>query len=129
MKGGVTMTNPLRELEALGQSVWLDDIDREHLRSGLFERLITEDGLSGATGNPTIFEHSIDHGTAYDEQMRQLITQGKDAQAIYETLAMTDVRQVADLLRPIYERTDGQDGFVSIEVSPYLAGVACRFAL
>ncbi len=115
------MTNPLRELEALGQSVWLDDIDREHLRSGLFERLITEDGLSGATGNPTIFEHSIDHGTAYDEQMRQLIAQGKDAQTIYETLAMTDVRQVADLLRPTYERTDGQDGFVSIEVSPYLA--------
>ena len=115
------MTNPLRELEALGQSVWLDDIDREHLRSGLFEQLITQDGLSGATGNPTIFEHSIDHGTAYDEQMRQLIAQGKDAQAIYETLAMTDVRQVADLLRPLYERTGGQDGFVSIEVSPYLA--------
>jgi len=115
------LTNPLRELEALGQSVWLDDIDREHLRSGLFEQLITQDGLSGATGNPTIFEHSIDHGTAYDEQMRQLIAQGKDAQAIYETLAMTDVRQVADLLRSIFERTGGQDGFVSIEVSPSLA--------
>lgn len=115
------MTNPLRELEALGQSVWLDDIDREHLRSGLFERLINEDGLRGATGNPTIFEHAIDHGTAYDEQMRQLIAQSKSAQTIYETLAMTDVRQVADLLRPIYERTEGQDGFVSIEVSPYLA--------
>jgi transaldolase len=115
------MTNPLRELEALGQSVWLDDIDRGHLRSGLFERLINEDGLRGATGNPTIFEHAIDHGTAYDEQMRQLIAQGKDAQAIYETLAMTDVRHVADLLRPIYDRTAGQDGFVSIEVSPYLA--------
>jgi transaldolase len=115
------LTNALLELEALGQSVWLDDIDREHLRSGLFEQLITQDGLSGATGNPTIFEHSIDHGTAYDEQMRQLIAQGKDAQAIYENLAMTDVRQVADLLRPLYERTGGQDGFVSIEVSPYLA--------
>ncbi len=115
------MTNPLRELEALGQSLWLDDIDRGHLRSGLFERLINEEGLRGATGNPTIFEHAIDHGTAYDEQMRQLIAQGKDAQAIYETLAMTDVRQVADLLRPIYDRTEGQDGFVSIEVSPYLA--------
>jgi transaldolase len=115
------LTNALLELKALGQSVWLDDIDREHLRSGLFEQLITQDGLSGATGNPTIFEHSIDHGTAYDEQMRQLIAQGKDAQAIYENLAMTDVRQVADLLRPTFERTGGQDGFVSIEVSPYLA--------
>jgi transaldolase len=115
------MTNPLRELEALGQSVWLDDIDREHLRSGRFERLINENGLSGATGNPTIFEHAIDHGTAYDEQMRQLIAQDKPAQAIYETLAMADVRHVADLLRPTYDRTNGQDGFVSIEVSPYLA--------
>jgi transaldolase len=115
------MSNPLRELEALGQGIWLDDIDREQLRSGLFQRLIDEDGLSGATGNPTIFEHSIDHGTAYDEQMQQLITEGKSAQEIYEALAMTDERVVADLLRPIYERTDGQDGFVSIEVSPHLA--------
>jgi transaldolase len=115
------MSNPLRELEALGQGIWLDDIDREQLRSGLFQRLIDEDGLSGATGNPTIFEHSITHDTTYDEQMQQLITEGKSAQEIYEALAMTDERVVADLLRPIYDRTNGQDGFVSIEVSPYLA--------
>lgn len=108
------MTNPLLQLGALGQSVWLDDIDREQLRSGLFERLIKEDGLRGATGNPTIFEHAITHGIAYDEQMRHLIAQRMLAQAIYETLAMTDVQQVADLLRPTYDRTDGQDGFVSI---------------
>jgi transaldolase len=116
------MTNPLLELKALGQSVWLDDIDRGYLLSGEFQRLIDEDGLSGATGNPTIFEHSITHDTTYDEQMQQLIALGKSAKEIYEALAMTDVRRVADLLRPIYERTDGQDGFVSIEVSPYLAG-------
>ena len=115
------MTNPLLQLQALGQSVWLDDIDREQLRSGLFRRLIDEDGLSGATGNPTIFEHSITHDNTYDEQMQQLIAQGKNAQEIYEALAMTDVQTVADLLRPTYERTNGQDGFVSIEVSPYLA--------
>ncbi len=115
------MINPLRQLEALGQSVWLDDIDRGQLRSGLFEQLIAVDGLGGATGNPTIFEQAIDHDTAYDEQMQQLIAEGKGAQVIYETLAMTDVQQVADFLRPTYERTDGQDGFVSIEVSPYLA--------
>ena len=115
------MTNPLLELRALGQSVWLDDIDREQLRSGLFGRLIAEDGLSGATGNPTIFEHSITHSTTYDEQMQQLITGSKSAQEIYEALAMTDVKTVADLLRPTYDRTNGQDGFVSIEVSPYLA--------
>ena len=93
------MTNPLLELKALGQSVWLDDIDRGQLRSGLFQRLIDEDGLSGATGNPTIFEHSITHSTTYDEQMQQLLREGKSAQEIYEALAMTDVRTVADLLR------------------------------
>ncbi len=115
------MTNPLLELKALEQIVWLDDIDRGYLLSGQFQRLIDEDGLSGATGNPTIFEHSITHDTTYDEQMQQLIALGKSTKEIYEALAMTDVRRVADLLRPIYERTDGQDGFVSIEVSPYLA--------
>jgi transaldolase len=115
------VTNPLLELKALGQGVWLDDIDRGQLRSGLFQRLIDEDGLSGATGNPTIFEHSITHDTTYDEQMQHLLREGKSSQEIYEALAMTDVRMVADLLRPTYERMNGQDGFVSIEVSPYLA--------
>src|SRR5215467_11826947 len=115
------MSNPFIKLEALGQSIWLDDIDREQLRSGLFGRLIDEDGLSGATGNPTIFEHAITQSSTYDEQMQQLITEGKSAKTIYEALAMTDVKTVADLLRPTYDRTNGQDGFVSIEVSPYLA--------
>jgi transaldolase len=115
------MTNPLLKLKALGQSVWLDDIDRGQLRSGQFGRLIDEDGLSGATGNPTIFEHSITHDTTYDEQMQHLLHEGKGPKEIYEALAMTDERMVADLLRPIYEQTDRQDGFVSIEVSPYLA--------
>src|SRR6266567_1107265 len=120
-EGDNTMTNPLLELKTLGQSVWLDDIDRGQLDSGLFQRLIDEDGITGATGNPTIFEHSISNDTNYDEQMQQLIAEGKSAQEIYEALAMTDVKTVADLLRPIYDRTNGQDGFVSIEVSPYLA--------
>jgi len=115
------MSNPFIQLKALGQSIWLDDIDRGQLRSGLFGRLIDEDGLSGATGNPTIFEHSITHDTTYDEQMQQLFHVGKSSQEIYEALAMTDVKTVADLLRPTYDRTGGQDGFVSIEVSPYLA--------
>jgi transaldolase len=115
------MNNPFIQLKALGQSIWLDDIDREQLRSGLFVRLIDEDGLSGATGNPTIFEHSIMHSSTYDEQMQHLLRESKSSQEIYEALAMTDVKTVADLLRPTYDRTDGQDGFVSIEVSPYLA--------
>ncbi len=115
------MTNPLLELKGLGQSIWLDDIDRGDLLSGRFGRLIDEDGLAGATGNPTIFEHSITHDTTYDEQMQQLIHEEKSAQEIYEALAITDEQTVADLLRPVYEQTGGQDGFVSIEVSPYLA--------
>jgi transaldolase len=115
------MTNSLRELEALGQSIWLDDIDRGDLLSGQFGRLLAEDGLAGATGNPTIFEHSITHDAIYDEQMQHLIRERKSAQEIYEALAVTDEQQVADLLRPLYEHTSGQDGFVSIEVSPYLA--------
>jgi transaldolase len=120
-EGDKHMSNPLLELKSLGQSIWLDDIDRGQLLSGLFQRLIDEDGLSGATGNPTIFEHSISNDTTYDEQMQQFFREGRSPQEIYEALAMADVRMVADLLRPIYERTDGQDGFVSIEVSPYLA--------
>src|SRR6266516_6149858 len=115
------MTNPLRELNTLGQSIWLDDIDRGDLLLCRFRRLIDEDGLAGATGNPTIFEHSITHDTTYDEQMQQLIHEEKSAQEIYEALAITDEQTVADLLHPVYERTGGQDGFVSIEVSPYLA--------
>src|SRR2546429_9369173 len=115
------MTNPLLELKALGQSVWLDDIDRGQLRSGLFQRLIDEDGLSGATGNPTIFEHSIPHSSTYDEQMRQLLHEGKSPQAIDQALAMTDVKTVAGLLRPAYDQTSGQDCFVRIEGATYLA--------
>ena len=115
------MTNPLLQLKALGQSVWLDDIDRGQLSSGLFGHLIDDDGLTGATGNPTIFEHSITHDSTYDEQIQQLLREGKGPKEIYEALAMTDERTVADLLRPIYDWTNGQDGFVSIEVSPYLA--------
>src|SRR6516164_5427744 len=105
------MTNPLLELKALGQSVWLDDIDRGQQHSGLFQRLIDQDGITGATGNPTIFEHSISNDTSYDDQMQQLIAEGKSAQEIYETLAMTDVKTVADILRPSYDQTGGQDGF------------------
>ena len=115
------MTTTLGQLKALGQSIWYDDIDRSELRSGLFGRLIDEDGITGATGNPTIFEHSISNDTTYDEQIQQLSALSKSAQEIYEALAMDDERMVADLLRPIYDRTGGQDGFVSIEVSPYLA--------
>ena len=115
------MTNPLQQLQALGQSVWYDNIDRAQLLSGLFQRLIDQDGIVGTTANPTISEQSISHGTAYDEQIQQLLREGKRTKEIYEALAMTDVRLVADALRPVYEQTKRQDGYVSLEVSPDLA--------
>ena len=115
------MTNPLRELEALGQSVWYDNIDREQLQSGFFKSLVDQDGISGVTANPTIFDKSVTHGHAYDQQMDQLIREGKSVSDIYETLIITDIRTVADFLRPIYDRTNGYDGYVSLEVSPDLA--------
>ena len=113
--------NPLLQLAEFGQSVWYDTIDRAQLQSGLFQRLLAEDGVVGVTANPTIFDKSISSGHAYDEQMMQLIEAGKDANDIYEALVIQDIRTVADLLRPIYDRTEHHDGYVSLEVSPDLA--------
>src|SRR5437899_5833103 len=83
--------------------------------------MLKEDGILGVTANPTIFEKAISAGHAYDEQMQQLIKEGKSSNEIYEDLVIQDIRTVADLLRPIYDRTEGKDGYVSLEVSPELA--------
>ena len=115
------MTNPLLQLKEYGQSVWYDNIDRAQLISGQFKKLLDEDGVVGVTANPTIFQKSISYGDAYDEQITQLIKEGKSTNEIYEALIITDVQTVADILRPIYDRTNRQDGFVSLEVSPDLA--------
>jgi len=115
------MTNPLLQLKEYGQSVWYDNIDRAQLISGQFKKLLDEDGVVGVTANPTIFQKSISHGDAYDEQITQLIKEGKSTNEIYEALIITDVQTVDDILRPIYDRTNRQDGFVSLEVSPDLA--------
>src|SRR5258708_16722874 len=115
------MTNPLLQLKEQGQSVWYDNIDRSQLASGQFQRLLNEDGISGVTANPTIFEKSISSGHAYDEQMNELIKAGKSTNEIYEALVIRDIQTVADKLRPIYDGTRGQDGYLSLEVSPDLA--------
>jgi transaldolase len=115
------MTNSLQQIKTQGQSVWYDNIDRAQLVSGEFKRLLAEDGIVGVTANPTIFEKSISNGHAYDEQITQLIREGKSTNEIYEALVIQDIRTVADLLRPIYDRTNGLDGYVSLEVSPELA--------
>jgi len=115
------MTNPLLQLKEYGQSVWYDNIDRAQLVSGQFKKMLEEDGIQGVTANPTIFQKSISSGHAYDEQIQQLISQGKSTNEIYEALVIKDIQTVADLLRPIYDSTDGKDGYVSLEVSPDLA--------
>lgn len=114
-------TNPLRRLADLGQSVWLDYISRHMIADGELARRIEEDGLRGVTSNPSIFEKAIAHTHDYDEAVRALARQGKSVEEIYTRLAVEDVQNATDLFRPLYERSNGRHGFVSLEVSPHLA--------
>src|SRR5438105_9675105 len=114
--------NPLKDLEKYGQSVWLDYIRRSLITSGELKRLIEEDGLKGITSNPSIFEKAITGSTDYSDILSAL--QGKsdlDAKARYEQLAIRDIQDAADILRSVYQSTKRRDGYVSLEVSPYLA--------
>jgi transaldolase len=114
-------TNPLIELTRLGQSVWNDNIERKLITSGELKRLVDEDGLSGVTSNPAIFEKAIVSSDLYADQLRDSVEIGKNAQEIYEALAIQDIQMAADVLASVYERTGGRDGFVSLECSPLLA--------
>ena len=113
--------NPLKELGALGQSIWLDYIRRDLMSSGGLRRLIEEDGLRGMTSNPSIFEKAIVESHDYDGDIRALALQGKGTAAVYETLSQRDVESAADEFRSLYDQTDGKDGYVSLEVNPHLA--------
>ncbi|HEY1615264.1 MAG TPA: bifunctional transaldolase/phosoglucose isomerase [Rhizomicrobium sp.] len=113
--------NKVRQLETFGQSVWLDFLSREFLASDEFRALITEDGLKGMTSNPSIFEKAIGHGKEYDDAIRRSANAGMGVGAIFRQLSVADIRTATDALRPVYDATHGADGFVSIEVSPYLA--------
>ncbi|HSQ20213.1 MAG TPA: transaldolase [Blastocatellia bacterium] len=114
-------TNPLIELTRLGQSVWHDNIERKLITSGQLKRLIDEDGLSGVTSNPAIFEKAIVGSDLYADQLRDAAESGKGPQEVYEALAIRDIQMAADVLKPVYDRTGGTDGFVSLECSPLLA--------
>lgn len=113
--------NPLVRLAEFGQSPWFDFISRDIIESGELARLVKDDGLKGVTSNPAIFEKAISSGTAYDEFIRTNAAAAKDAVDLYEKLAVRDVQDAADILRGVYDATDGADGFVSLEVSPHLA--------
>ncbi len=115
-------TNPLQELHKYGQSIWLDYIRRNLITSGELKRLIEEDGLGGVTSNPAIFEKAITGSTDYADALLELQKRKDlDASGIYEILAIKDIQDAADTLRPVYERTNKRDGYVSLEVSPFLA--------
>jgi transaldolase / glucose-6-phosphate isomerase len=116
------MANRLLELQKLGQSIWYDNIRRGLITSGALQKFIQEDGLRGVTSNPSIFAKAIGGSTDYDDALRALVSERDlDAKSLYEQLALDDIRRAADLFRPVYEQTVRRDGYVSMEVSPYLA--------
>ncbi|MCC6744118.1 MAG: bifunctional transaldolase/phosoglucose isomerase [Acidobacteria bacterium] len=114
-------SNPIREIAALGQSIWYDQVRRSLFTSGELARMIDEDDLRGVTSNPTIFEKAIGGSTDYNEALALLAEQGLGVNDIYESLAIDDIGRAADLLRPVYDRTNAIDGYISLEVSPTLA--------
>jgi transaldolase len=114
-------TNPLVELHKLGQSIWLDDIGRKMLADGSLAKLIREDAIAGVTSNPAILAHSITSDPLYAQAIKELLPKVSGSMALYEALAIDDLRGAADLFRPLYDSLQGRDGFVSLEVSPHLA--------
>jgi transaldolase/glucose-6-phosphate isomerase len=115
------MTNPLVELAKAGQSVWYDQMERSLITTGRLTQMIEQDDLRGMTSNPTIFEKAIAGSEDYDAQLRQLASQNKSRDEIYDELVLKDISDAADIFRPVFDRCGGNDGFISIEVSPTLA--------
>jgi transaldolase len=110
-----------RILHDLGQSLWLDNITRNLLKTGVLRRYVDEFSVTGLTSNPTIFDHAIKNSSDYDSAIKSKLAQGKSGEKLFFELALEDLREAADLFRPVYERTCGVDGWVSLEVSPLLA--------
>src|SRR3984957_5181740 len=113
--------NATRTLHNLGQSLWLDNITRDLLNSGTLQRYIDELSVTGLTSNPTIFDHAIRNSADYDRDIARNGSRVKAAEDLFFELALADLTRAADLLRPVFTRTDGVDGWVSLEVSPLLA--------
>jgi transaldolase/glucose-6-phosphate isomerase len=119
----MTVMSKLSDLSAAGTAVWLDFVDRKFLEAGGLEKLVKEDGLSGVTSNPSIFEKAMGHGDAYDDTLAAFDREHSGAATIdrYEHLAIQDIKAAAETLRPVYDRLEAKDGYVSLEVSPYIA--------
>ena len=117
----VATSNPLVQLHQLGQSIWLDDIGKKMLNDGSLAKLIKDDCVAGVTSNPAILAHSITGDPLYAQAIKDLLPKVKSSMEIYEALAIDDLQRAADLFRPLYDKEEGKDGFVSLEVSPHLA--------
>ncbi len=113
--------NNVKKIHDLGQSIWLDFFNCEIMDSGELQKLIDEDGLSGITSNPSIFEKAVSSSADYDEDIRKFAGEQKSNEAIFFGFAVSDIKRAADILKPVYQKAKGRDGFVSLEVSPHLA--------
>src|SRR5688500_13034640 len=111
----------LHELSEHGQSVWVDSLSREWLRTGFLRKLIDEDAVVGVTSNPTIFQKAMSEGDWYDDQLREILREEDDPKEVFFRLAVEDIKEACDLLRPIWDEGKGQDGYVSLEVEPGIA--------
>lgn len=115
------MNSPLLSIKESGQSIWMDYLDRRLIQSGELRKMVEEQGITGITSNPAIFQKAISGSDLYNDDIEQGIREGKSPQAIYESLIFEDIRNACDIFQPVYEATHGLDGYVSIEVSPHLA--------
>ena len=120
------MNANMKKLHDLGQSLWVDNISREMLETGALKRYIADFSVTGLTSNPTIFEHAIGHGSFYDEAIARLARRIKDTEELFFALALDDLTKAADLFRPVFDATEGLDGWVSLEVSPLLSDNAAK---
>jgi transaldolase len=121
MTNNIMETNKVKQIHSFGQSIWLDFIDREIISSGNLKKLIDEDGVCGVTSNPAIFEKAITSSSDYDDQIRTLSESDKTNEEIFFGLAITDIKNATDVFKGVFDETKGHDGFVSLEVSPFLA--------
>src|SRR3954454_21086560 len=115
------MTKPLEKLSALGKSVWIDSLSRDVIENGELQRMVDEDSVVGVTTNPSIFQKALASGDAYDEQMREVMDSQQEDREVFFELAVTDVQNACDILRPVHDAGEGKDGWVSLEVDPNVA--------
>jgi transaldolase len=115
------MENNVKQIHNFGQSIWLDFIDRQIMASGKLKSLIDDDGVRGVTSNPAIFEKAITSSSDYDADIKALADSGKTNEELFFSLAIKDIQKACDLFKGVYTESDGEDGYVSLEVSPFLA--------